>query len=158
MNNLFKKLAFISVCATAANFAQAAGTQTSTINVDAEVVTNCAINGGSLKVTGYDSIVANKTKSLDQTTTFTVACTKDSPVTIALTKNVLKAAKAQGAELKYDLFQDAAYSAPWGTETNARALKGTGVSETETVYIRVPAGQNQPADTYTDVITATVTF
>ena len=156
MNNLFKKLAFISVCATAANFAQATDPISSTIDVTADVITNCTIKGGSLAVTGYDSIVTHKTDALDQKTTFKIACTKDSAVTVALAKDALKT--ENGTELEYNLFQDESRSEPWDAASNKRTVRGSGVEETETIYVRVPAGQNKPAGTYTAAITATVEF
>lgn len=161
----FNKLALITTVAIAAGTgisAQAAGTQSATMSLSTEVVANCTITADALTVSGYDPVVAHKTANFDQQSHVNVTCTNGSPVTITLDdgQNVGRQLKfGTDKYLDYELYSDSARTAVWGnTELNDVATTGTGVAEALPVYMRVTAGQNVPAGTYTDVVTAVVTF
>ncbi|OYR19401.1 spore Coat Protein U domain protein [Brucella thiophenivorans] len=65
-----------------------------------------------------------------------------------------------GATITYSLYRNAARDTVWGdtTGTNTLAGTGTGAAQQLTVYGRVPP-QNTPAPgTYTDTVTATITY
>ena len=105
---------------------------------------------------------AHKTANFDQQSNVNVTCTNGSPVTITLDdgQNVGRQLKfGTDKYLDYELYSDNARTAVWGnTELNDVATTGTGVAQALPVYMRVTAGQNVPAGTYTDVVTAVVTF
>ena len=97
----------------------------------------------------------------------TTTCTLAAPYNIGLnagtgTGATVAARKmTSGANLlTYSLFQDAAHLVVWGNTigTDTVALVGTGLAAATTVYGRIPALQNVPVGSYTDTITATVTF
>lgn len=153
---LITSLGFTAILATSAQ----AGTDSATIQLNTQVVANCTISADALNVSGYDSIVANKSVNFDKESNVTVTCTKDTGITIGLDQG------ANGRHLKsgdnllaYELYQDASRSKVWGNDGDALlSATGTGLAETKTVYVRVPQNQNVPAGTYTDTIIATVSF
>ncbi|MBN6743443.1 spore coat protein U domain-containing protein, partial [Acidithiobacillus sp. MC6.1] len=64
------------------------------------------------------------------------------------------------ATLSYGLFQDAAYTTNWGNTvgTDTKTGTGNGSAQALTVYGQIPAGQYPAPGTYTDTITATITY
>lgn len=158
------KLAFITTVAMVAGTAISAqaGSQTATMELSTEVVANCTISADALSVSGYDPIVVNQNTDFNQQTNVTVTCTNGSPVTIRLDdgQNVGRQLKfGTDNYLDYELFSDNARQNVWGnTELNDVATTGTGLVQTLPVYMQVPKNQNVPAGTYTDIVTATVTF
>lgn len=161
----FNKLAFVATVALVTGTgisAQAAGTQSATMSLSTQVVANCTISADTLTVSGYDPIVAHKTAHFDEKSNVNVTCTNGSPVTITLDdgQNTGRQLKFETDKyLDYELYSDSARANVWGnTDLNHVATTGTGLAEALTVYMRVTAGQNVPAGTYTDVVTAVVTF
>ncbi len=158
------KLTLITAVAVAAGtgISAQAGTDTTTMGLTTEVVANCTISAAALNVSGYDPIEANKTTDFDQTSTVTVACTKDTSaeVTFDQGNNTDRRLKdSLNNLLDYELYKDTARGEVWGdTATFGKTITGTGLQVGHTVYIRVPAGQNVPAGTYNDTVQATVTF
>ena len=132
------------------------------MSLSTEVVANCTISADTLTVSGYDPIVAHKTAHFDEKSNVNVTCTNGSPVTITLDdgQNIGRQLKfGTDKYLDYELYSDSARTAVWGnTDPTDVATTGTGLAEALTVYMRVTAGQNVPAGTYTDVVTAVVTF
>ena len=69
-----------------------------------------------------------------------------------------------GAELAYNLFQDAGLTINWGPTTDALTYTGTGSDVTIPVYGVIPNGQGNAhngaatAGAYTDVVVVTVTY
>lgn len=161
----FNKLAFVATVALVTGTgisAQAAGTQSATMSLSTEVVANCTISADTLTVSGYDPIVAHKTAHFEQKSNVNVTCTNGSPVTITLNDG-----QNDGRQLKsgtdkyldYELYSNETRTAVWGnTALTGVKTTGTGLAEEVPVYMRVTAGQNVPAGTYTDVVTAVVTF
>jgi spore coat protein U-like protein len=62
--------------------------------------------------------------------------------------------------LAYSLFSNPAMSINWGQTIGANTVigTGTGVQQSLTVYGQIPAGQVVNPGSYTDTITATVTY
>lgn len=160
----FNKLAFVATVALVTGTgisAQAAGTQSATMSLSTEVVANCTISADTLTVSGYDPIVAHKTAHFDQKSNVNVTCTNGSPVTITLNNG-----QNDGRQLKfgtdkyldYELYSNDTRTAVWGNTDTGVETTGTGLAQEFPVYMRVTAGQNVPAGTYTDVVTAVVTF
>ena len=68
--------------------------------------------------------------------------------------------KSGANPLNYNLYTDAARTTIWGDGTGGSSFMTAAKNATTTlnVYGRIPAGQDVPAGSYTDNITATVTF
>lgn len=86
-------------------------------------------------------------------------CTKGTAPTIQLSIGTNGSAPqrrmiASGNYLNYTLFSDPTRLAEW---TTVASISGVDVG-TVPVYGRIPAGQNQPAGSYTDTVVATITF
>jgi spore coat protein U-like protein len=68
-------------------------------------------------------------------------------------------AAASGAYLSYELYTDASRSVPWVNLTTVPYTSLTkNNTQTLTVYGRIPAGQNVPAQSYSDSVTITASF
>ncbi|MGH8865300.1 MAG: Csu type fimbrial protein [Burkholderiales bacterium] len=141
-----------------------AGTATTTFTVTATVAAACTISATNLAFGTYSETAAPPT---DGSSTVTTTCTKAAAYDIGLnagggTGATVAARKmTSGANLlTYSLFQDAARAVVWGNTigTDTVALVGTGLTVPTTVFGRIPALQNVAVGSYTDTITATVTF
>ncbi len=105
--------------------------------------------------------------ALQGATLITITCTDTTPYTIGLsaggapgatvrTRNMTAGASMVG----YVLTSDAAYEVNWGNTagTDTIAGTGTGAAQTMIVYGRIAAGQFAAPSTYTDTVTATVSY
>jgi spore coat protein U-like protein len=65
-----------------------------------------------------------------------------------------------GNVLFYGLYRDSARQQPWGSDTgiNTRTGTGTGLTQSLSVYGRIPVQAMAPPGTYQDVIVATVSY
>lgn len=170
-----RKLAVLTAVAAAvalgdSSFALAA-TKTANITVSATVPKNCNISTGSIAFGSYDPLGANAAANLDQTGTFTVACTKTVAWSVGLDAGQNGAnvpggvsatrAMAEGSNyLGYEIYTTGARSTVWDN-TSMVSGSGTGVAQTVTLYGRVPAGQTgtpPSAVSYGDTVIATVNF
>ncbi len=76
---------------------------------------------------------------------------------VGATETVREMTGPNGAEISYQIFQDAARTINWGN-TSSTDLNGTGNADI-TVYGQIPAGQSPAPGTYTDTVdTATTSF
>lgn len=167
MKSTVLAMACILILAASSAFA---GTATSNMSVSATVSANCTISAGALAFGAYDPVVANAASPLPGTATITVTCTNGSPATLTLDQGLnpaggstnaapLRQMASGGNFLSYALFQDNAFTIPWGnTAGTGVAYTGTGVSGSVSVFGQVAAAQNVPAGTYNDTVVATITF
>lgn len=153
------------MAATAGAFA---ATTTTTFQVTANVAAQCNVSAVNLGFAAVDPIGPN----VDQTTTVTVKCTKNSPYTVGLNAGTTTGATiaqrlmANGADtMQYNLYTDAARTTIWGNSAVAPTWvsgtgAGLGTAQVLTVYGRVPTGQtNLAVGSYTEpTITVTVTY
>jgi spore coat protein U-like protein len=110
---------------------------------------------------------------LDSTGTLTVSCNnpeqKPIPVNISINSGIsgkFNPRQMQGSNgtdrLNYYLFTDPSGAVIWGDGTGGSSTVTGTVTKTSTlsstIYGRIPAGQNVGVGTYTDVLTATVTW
>jgi spore coat protein U-like protein len=155
--------------AVAAVSVHAAGTGTvsAQMAVSAVVVANCRVSLTPLEFGTYDPLATNNTASADTSATVLVTCTRNSQVTIDFDQGqyapVGSASRmlAFGAErLVYQIYRDTARTQTWGKGADGVQFAAKGISSTEqfTVYGRIPPGQEVPAGTYSDLVTATVDF
>ncbi|HUN83565.1 MAG TPA: spore coat protein U domain-containing protein [Terracidiphilus sp.] len=132
-------------------------TATAPIAVSATVVATCAISATNMGFGNYTGVVATATS------TVTVQCTNSTPYTVSLnagtssgsTVTARKMTGAAGVYLNYGLYSDATYQTNFVTTAS---ITGNGNTQPITVYGSVPAGQYVAPNTYTDTITATVTY
>jgi len=134
-----------------------AATATTTFAVTATVQATCSVAATPLAFGTYIPTAASA-----NTATVTVTCTNTTPYTLGLNAGtatgatVTNRSMVNGAVLlNYGLFTDSGHTTNFATLASAN---GTGAAVVTTVYGQVPAGQYVAPNTYTDTITATVTY
>jgi spore coat protein U-like protein len=148
-----------------------AGTATANLSVSASVAANCTISTSALSFGSYDPVSTNASTPLSGTGGVTVTCTSGASAAITLDAGTTPAAGSSNAVplrqvgdgtgdlLAYALYQDAPHTTAWGnTSGTGIGDTGNGTAQSITVYGSVAAGQNVPAGSYSDTVTATVTF
>ncbi|MGA7242627.1 MAG: spore coat protein U domain-containing protein [Terracidiphilus sp.] len=134
-----------------------AATATAPINVSATVVATCTIGATAMAFGNYTGVVATATS------TVTVQCTNTTPYTVSLNAGTSsgssvtarKMTGAAGVFLNYGLYSDSGYATNFVTTAS---ITGNGAAQPITVYGSVPAGQYVAPNTYTDTVTATVSY
>jgi spore coat protein U-like protein len=144
------------------------GTYTDTISTDTThftltvVIQNaCTISANPLSFGNYTGAL------LDATTNLSVKCTNTAPYTVGLNAGTSTGATVTnrmmtgpgGALLNYSLYSNSSYTTNWGNSTGSWVSgSGTGAVQTLTVYGQIPANQKRISGTYTDTVTATITY
>lgn len=162
----------IAATATLATLPTAApaGTATGTMNVQATVIKNCAFTTGTLQFGNYDPVVANATTALkvtNSTTALSISCTKGVTATLSL-NNGVNSSSCTGSStcmtdgssdyLNYAVYTSNTFATVWNS-SNTVSYTSTGIGAPALdVNAEISAGQNVPANTYTDTITATAAF
>ena len=132
----------------------------------AVAVPNCDISTTGVSFGTYNVFSATP---LDSTGSVSYKCTGNAAnITIALDRGgapsfnprqMLKGTEA----LNYNLYRDAARTTIWGDGTGGTSVYSdpnppNGLTTPVTIYGRIPAGQDVSAGTYTNTVTATITF
>jgi spore coat protein U-like protein len=141
----------------------AAATATATLTVSANVISSCTVTNGTLAFGDYAPTGGS---NVDQTGTFTVACTKGTGATVGLGDgdNFLSGARRMknGTEfLTYELYKESDRTAVWGNSGGALvtlAAAASNAAQTLTVYGRIPPGQDVSVGNFGDSVQITVTY
>ncbi len=154
------------VAALAVTAGAQAGTDTTTFNVTITVTSTCDIHTGPTTNVAFGSVASSAT-NVSATSALTVNCTSQTPYTVALdngqhgSAGPVRAMQNGSNTVGYQLYQDAAHSQVWGSTTgtggNVYAGTGSGSAQTLTVHGLVSSA-NSPAGSYTDTVTATVSY
>ena len=156
----------VGLGATATSYA--VNTVTTSFQVTANVVAQCSVTATNLAFGAVDPLGGN----IDQTSTVSVKCTKNSPYTVGLNagtttgSTIAARLMANGADtMSYNLYTDSARSTVWGNSATAPTWvsgtgAGMGTAQVLTVYGRVPTGQtNLAVGSYSEpTVTVTVTY
>jgi len=139
-----------------------ATTATTTYAVTATVQATCTVSATALAFGTYTGVVANSTSSVS------VTCTNTTTYNVGLNPGLASGATVtarqmtgpSSALLNYSLYSDSARSVNWGQTIGTDTVTGTGNGSAQglTVYGQVPAGQSPAPGSYSDTITATVTY
>ena len=137
-------------------------TVTSTFTVSATVQATCTISPGNLSFGTY-ATTADAANS-----TITVQCTNGTTYNVGLnagqatgaTVTTRSMAGPGGAQLNYGLFSDPGHTTNWGNTIGTDTVAGTGNGNTQslTVYGLVPASQFVAPGSYSDTVTASITY
>jgi spore coat protein U-like protein len=149
----------------ASTSALATTTTTTTFGVSATVLNSCLVSVSSNGVSfGNYAATAPSTA----TATISVTCTNLDGYNVGLnpgnstgaTVSTRKMTGPSGALLAYQLTSDSAHSVNWGQTIGSDTVTGTGngSAQTLTVFGQIAAGQYVTAGSYTDTITATLTY
>lgn len=139
-----------------------ASTATTTLAVTATVQSTCVISATAAAFGTYTGLASTSTSSIS------VTCTNTTPYNVGLNAGTASGATVTNrsmtgpgsALLKYVLTQDTAHTVNWGQTvgTDTESGTGNGSAQTLTVYGQVAAGQYVAPGSYSDTITATVTY
>lgn len=137
-------------------------TSSTSFSVSVVVQAECTISAGALAFGNYSGALINSTS------TISVTCTKTSAYNVGLNAGTSSGATVTNrsmtgpgsALLGYALFSNSARTTNWGNTvgTNTVAGTGTGALQSLTVYGQLPAGEYAQPGSYTDTITATITY
>lgn len=152
---------FATLAAMAAAPAAYAATKTSTLGVEVQVVTSCAITGGSLDFGTYTS-----GQSSDKLANTTISYTDCGPGDISIEMDGGREASIPGRKmssgsnkLSYQLYRSSGRTDLWGIGANAQKLDLSSTrSSTVTVYGKLPKDQSVEPGSYTDTVAITITF
>jgi spore coat protein U-like protein len=143
-------------------------TKSSTFQVTATVSKNCVMSAAPMSLGTFDG-----TNDLTASSNITVNCTNGTPYTVDLDKGsapafTMRTMKSGTDVLNYNLYTTNTYTTVWGDNTGGTgrnsgtgAGMGAGQTQTLTVFGRLRAVDNTgsfSAGTYTDTITATITY
>ena len=139
-----------------------AATATTTYNVTSTVQATCLVSGNNLGFGTYSGSVVSIS------TTLSVQCTNGTTYNVGLNPGTASGATVTtramtgpgSATLNYAMYQDAGHTTNWGQTvgTDTEAGTGNGNAQTLTVYGQVAASQYVSPGSYSDTITATVTY
>jgi spore coat protein U-like protein len=138
-----------------------AATANATMAVSATVQASCSISANALSFGTYTSA------QLDASTTLSVNCTNTTSYNIGLDvgggsgATVASRKMANGSQLlNYTVYSDTNRATVWGSTVGSNVVYGTGsgAAQTINVYGRIPAGQLPTPGSYTDTLTATITY
>ncbi|HEU4622423.1 MAG TPA: spore coat U domain-containing protein [Burkholderiaceae bacterium] len=146
--------------------------QTTTFQVTTTVVSACVIDSAS--TLAFGSYAPTSGSALDQQSAIVLRCTSTTPYTLALnggttpggtvgTRLMLNSGNSQ--TLQYNLYTSAGRTTVFGDGTGGSStITGTGQGAslanqiTVPVYGRIPSGQTVAPGSFSDTITATLTF
>ncbi|WP_250479899.1 MULTISPECIES: spore coat U domain-containing protein [unclassified Caballeronia] len=171
MNTALKamRLALLATSASAALLAAPvnAATDTTSFGVKITITSTCDIH--STPATDVDfGTVSSTATNVDQAGTLNIKCTKGTTYKIALdngqnadTGGQRRMKQVSGSNtyyVNYNLYQNSGRTTAWGAAVaDSYAGSGTGANQSISVYGRVPDA-NVQAGSYTDTVTATVTY
>ncbi|MDD1420059.1 spore coat U domain-containing protein [Dolichospermum sp. ST_sed1] len=157
---------FVAVGSAAPSMA-VADSSISGLDISASVSNNCTISAAGLSFGTY-----NPVEGRSVTGTVTTNCNLYATAVIKLDQGMNSATGSSSTAplrrlrndsntnyLSYTLYQNSGKTTIWGNSTETGVtVTGTGSSKSTSVYGEIPAGQTAPSGTYTDTVTATVTY
>ena len=151
----------LGLTSTSAVVAQA-NPATTTFAVTATVLKDCIVSASALGFGSYTGAVVNVSS------TITVTCTSGTSYTVGLNQGLATGATVTTRQmaitqpagaLNYSLLTGSYTGTNWGNTSGSWVSgSGSGAAQPLTVYGVLPAGQYVPPGSYTDTITATVTY
>lgn len=141
-----------------------ASTATSTMAVSATVVASCTVATTSMSFGTYNSA------TLSGTATVTATCSNTTPYNVGLnagtangatvTTRAMFVSGTPAVVLNYGLYSNSGHTTNWGMTVGTDTVSGTGNGSGQaiTIYGQIPASQLVAPGSYTDTITATITY
>lgn len=133
--------------------------------VSANAVKSCLVSADPLDFGTVDGIASPT--NIDATTTIRVICSKPTAYNVLLIpsnnntggSSAMTGAAGNTDTVPYRLYSNAARSAPWGSQAaNDVSGIGNGLTQSLTVYGRVPGLPNVQPGNYKDTVTVNVTY
>ena len=136
-------------------------TANASFSVQATVVPGCSISANPLAFGTYTGVVANATSTLS------VQCANGAAYNVGLDQGQTSGATVTTRQMKngsntlnHSLYSDSGRTKNWGKTVGTDTVVGTGSGSQQslTIYGQIPAGPKPVPGSYTDTITATVTY
>lgn len=162
-----RKIAFGFAAAAAIAATPAfAGTATNNMPVSVNVINSCTVAASPMNFGGVTSIGGGV--AVNTTSSIALTCTNGASYDVALDNGThavsgqRNLANGGGTTIPYNVYTDAARTAPWGATSGTNTVAGvagaTGAVAL-TAYGQIPGtAASVTAGTYTDTVTVTVTF
>jgi spore coat protein U-like protein len=135
---------------------------TTSFNITAVIPASCLVSATNMAFGAYTGVATNSTSTLS------VTCTNTSAYNVGLNAGTASNATVTnrsmtgpgGALLHYSLFSNSGRTTNWGNTVGTDTVAGTGNGNAQslTVYGQIPAAQSVAPGSYTDTITATLTY
>ncbi|BCW88583.1 hypothetical protein sos41_17240 [Alphaproteobacteria bacterium SO-S41] len=142
-----------------------AATATADFNVKIQITSECLINSASDLDFGTTGVIAT---AIPGTSTLGIQCTSGTTYSVGISAGAgvgatVAARKMTGPSsqtVQYSLYRDAPHTLLWGVSIGSNTLAGTGngANQIITVYGLVPVQTTSGVGSYTDTVTATVTY
>lgn len=142
-----------------------AATAVGSFNVTITITAQCAVTNPTSMAFPSTGLLSSP---VNQTSTFTVACTNATPFTIGLDAGLyasgaqrrMRGGATNSEFVSYNLYSDAARTVAWtGSGGGLVNGTGTGANVSYTVYGQAPAQTTpSPGSNYADTVTITVTY
>ena len=138
-------------------------TASGSATASATVTSNCSVSSTSVSF-GTQGFLTSNT---DAQGTLTVQCSASLPYAISLDGGLSGATDPSqrkmtfsSSNVTYGLYRDSARSQVWGSASGVNTASGTGsgLTQTLTVYGRVPTQTTPKPGTYSDTVVATITY
>ncbi len=142
-------LAAATAMAAASVVSVGAATATGSFNATITITDECLFTSATDLAFGSHTFL---TSNIDTTSDVVVTCTASTPYTVDLAGS--GSMTSGGNSITYAMYSDSARTTVW----SAVGGTGTGSAQTLTVYGRVPVQTSQPAGSYTDAVTVTITY
>lgn len=134
----------------------------SSFNVSANYIANCIMATSSLNF----GMIGSLTSAVDAEAPLSLTCSNGSSYAVALdggqaavSDPTQRRMTKAGNVLYYGLYRDSGRQQPWGSDSGTtRTGTGTGLTQSLSVYGRIPAQAMAPPGTYQDTIVATVSY
>jgi spore coat protein U-like protein len=140
---------------------------TTSFTTSATLPASCTVNAQTLDFGTVGLLATNRDAQSD----LSIVCTRSAAYKIALGPGQnagglgvnARKMKSGAVTIAYQLYQDASHSVVWGDTltgggTNVKSDTGTGLTQTHTVYGRVPPQTTPAAGTYGDTVVVTVEY
>jgi len=138
-----------------------AGTSTNTFKVQTTVTASCKITPNDINLGTYDPTAGT---TVQGNGVVSVVCTKGTTPVLSFAganasgQTQYMIGSSTSTKLAYNLYSDSSYSTNLvGANTTLGTSDGS-TAQTMTVYAKVAASQNVPADSYVDTVTVTASF
>lgn len=149
-----------------------AATDTTTFTVSITIDESCSLNAAAPTDIDFGTFTRSaSTANIDAAGNLVVNCSAGTPYNIGLDGGINSTGTASspaagqrrmansGNYVPYDLYQDSARSVFWGNTVGSNTLTGTGTGANQNTPVYGRTNDiNVPAGTYSDTITATITF
>jgi len=143
-----------------------AGSTTASLDIGATVDAVCSMTSSPLNIGTYDATTDSDTTATgsisyscsDGTTTASIALDKGTTTGGTISQRLMAGTGSNTDTLEYNIYQDSSHATLWGDGSTGTVETDNNASDTISYYVKVPDHQYVAADSYSDSVTATLTF